>query len=164
MRCNFAHISLLTGTMLLLSPALFAAPSPTKAQDESARGTRLLQSVAADARQIRLAASEMEKLTNDSSATWQQYDRQWNEIQPAVETMRMKIARLEAMESSLSANEKKALDQSKAEYQKIAWQSRELGKLVDTVPPDLRAPKFKVDSRDLVKEASDAAHVAKSGA
>lgn len=119
--------------------------------------------MATDARQIESAASGFEKLTKNSSATWQQYDRQWNEIQPAVEMMNAKIARLEAMESSLSASEKQALEQSKADCQKISWQSSELGKLVDKVPADLSTPKLKIDSRDLVKESSEVAHAAKIG-
>jgi hypothetical protein len=162
MRCNVTHITVLAGTILLVSPALFAASS-TKPQDESANGARLLKSVATDARQIESAASGFEKLTKNSSATWQQYDRQWNEIQPAVEMMNAKIARLEAMESSLSASEKQALEQSKADCQKISWQSSELGKLVDKVPADLSTPKLKIDSRDLVKESSEVAHAAKIG-
>ncbi len=161
MRCRFAHIALLTGTMLMVSSTSFAVPSPTKSQDESARGARLLRNVAAEARQIQSAGLEFEKLTNDSGATWEQYDRQWNEIQPVVETMRRNIARLETMEASLSATEKQALEQSKADYQKIAWHSRELGRLVDKVPADLNAPQFKTASRDLVKEARDTAKAAK---
>ena len=156
MRCSFTHITLVT---LILSSASFASPSPTKAQD---KGARLLKSVAMDARQIQSAASGLERLTKNSDATWKQYDRQWNEIQPVVETMHMKIARLEAIGTSLSPNEKQALEQAKADYQKIAWRSRDLGKLVDMVPPDLSSQKFKIDSRDLAKEASDAAHVAKT--
>ncbi len=152
MRCNSAHIAI-----LILSPVLFAGPSPTNDQ-----ATRLLKGVAADARQIQNAATELEKLTKDSNATWQQFDRQWNELQPAVETMHMKIARLEAMESSLSASEKQALNQSKADYQKIAWQSRELGNMVDKVPVDLSTPKLKIESRELVKEAGEVAHTAKT--
>lgn len=160
MRCNFTHITLLTGTMLILSSVSFAAPSSAKSQDESAR---LLKGVAADARQIQMEASDFQKLTKDSGATWKQYDRQWNEMEPVVETMRGKIARLESLESSLPTGEKQAVDQSKAEYQKIAWHSRELGKLVDAVPPDLKTPQFNIASRDLVKEASDLARDAKAG-
>lgn len=160
----FVHISYLTGATLILSSALFAAPSPTKTQDESAKGAQLLKSVAADANQIQSEAAAFEKLANVSNPTWKDLDRQWNEIQPMVETMHMKIARLDAMQSSLSASEKQALEQSKADYQKIAWRSRDLGKLVDMVPPDLNNPKLKIDSRDLAKEASDASHIAKSGA
>jgi hypothetical protein len=163
MRCNFAPIHVLTGTLLILSPAMFAAPSPSKTQDESAKGARLLKSVARDARQIQASAAEFEKLTHDSRATWKQYDRQWNEVQPLVEIMHRKIARLEAIESSLSPTEKNALEQSKADYQKIAWYSHELGKLVDKVPAELSNPKFKTASRDLMKEAGDAAKAAKTG-
>jgi hypothetical protein len=163
MRCRFTHITLFTGAMLTLSPVLFAGPSTAKAQGEAARGARLLKSVAADARQIRTAAVGLEKLTKDSAATWTEYDRQWNEIQPVVEAMRGKIARLEAIEASLPANEKQALDQSKTDFQKLAWHSRELGILVDKVPADLSTPKFKTASRDLVKEAGDMAQVAKNG-
>lgn len=151
MRCSFTHITLVT---LIVSSASFASPSPTKA-------ARLLKSVAADARQIQSSASGLEKLAANSSATWKQYDRQWNEIQPVVETMHMKIARLEAMESSLTPSEKQALAQAKSDYQKIAWRSRDLGKLVDMVPPDLSSPKFKADGRDLAKEAGDVVRAAK---
>lgn len=158
----FGHISLITGTMLILSMASFAAPSPTKTQADSAQSARLLKSVAADARQIRSAAAKVQQLSTNSSADWQQYDRQWNELQPVVESMRGKIARLEAMSASLSATEKQALEQSKAECQKIAWHSRDLGRLIDQVPPDLTAAGFKIDSRDLVTEAGDVAKVAKA--
>ena len=75
--------------------------------------------------------------------------------------MHRKITRLEAMESSLSRDRKQALDQSKADYEKIAWQSRDLGKLVDMVPPDLNSPKLKIDSRNLAKEACDGVRAAK---
>lgn len=161
MRRSFTHITVLT---FVLSSVSFAATSSTTSQDESAKAARLLNSVAVDANQIHAAASTFEKLTANTSATWTEYDRQWNEIQPLVETMNMKIARLESMESSLSPSEKQALSQAKADLQKISWRTRELGKLVDMVPPDLSNSKFKIDSRDLVKEASDASRVAKSGA
>lgn len=95
MRCDFAHITFLTGTMLILSSASFAAPSPAKTQDPSVTGARLLKNVAADARQIQSAALELNKMTKDPASTWMQYDRKWNEIQPVVEAMQMKIARLE---------------------------------------------------------------------
>lgn len=157
MRSKLAPLTLITGTMLILSSTSFAAPSPTKSRDESARATRLLNSVAADARQIETVASELDKLTKDSSATWKQYDRKWNEIQPVVEKMQIKIARLEAMESSLSPAEKQSMDQSKLALQKIAWHSAELGKLVDTVPADLNDPKFRAESWDLLKEAREIA-------
>ena len=124
MRCNFTHITLFAGAMLILSSVSFAAPSSAKSQDES---VRLLKGVAADAQQIQTAASGLEKLTKDTSATWTEYDRQWNKMEPVVETMQGKIARLEALESSLPAREKQAVDQSKAEVQKIAWNSRATG-------------------------------------
>jgi hypothetical protein len=146
---------------LVLSSASFAAPSPAKSTDEAGR---LLRSVAADARQIHSHAVAFDKLTQESGATWKEYDREWNETQPVVEMMQMKIARLEAIESSLSPSEKQALEQAKADFQKISWRTRELGNLVDMVPPDLSSPQFKTASRNLVKEASDAARVAKNGA
>ena len=52
---------------LILSSASFAAPSPTKAQDEAGR---LLKSVATDAQQIQSAASGLEKLAKNPIATW----------------------------------------------------------------------------------------------
>jgi len=123
-----------------------------------------LKWVAADARQIETAASQMERLAKDPNAAWAQYDRQWNEMQPFVERMNINIARLERMESSLTATEKKALEDSKAESQRIAWQSAELGKLVDQVPANLTAPQFKNASRAMVNEASKVADAAKNGA
>ncbi len=143
--------------MLILSPASFGASSPSKPENDGAKATRLMKSVAADARQIELTATGLNKLARDPGATWKQVDQKWNELQPVVETMRMKIARLEAMESSLSPAEKQALDQSKAALKQIAWRSAELGKLVDTVPANLNDPKFKMESRNLVKEAGEIA-------
>lgn len=164
MRGNFIHVALLSGAMLILSPVLFAAPSTAKAPDESARSARLLNSVSADAHQIAAKASEWDKLMQDPNTTWRQYDRKWNEIQPIVETMRIKIARLEAMESSLTPAQKQALEQAKADCQKISRRSRELGNLVDQVPANLNNPKFKMGSRDLVKEASEVAKATKAAA
>ena len=163
MRSRHTHIALFTGAMLVLSPALFAAPSTAKTQDETAQGARLMKSVAADAQRIESAATELEKLTKDPAASWQQFDRQWNELQPVVETMRIRIARLESMESSLSAKEKQALDQAKADCRKIAWRSRELGILVDKVPADLTNPKFKIESVNLKKEAGQITKTVKNG-
>jgi hypothetical protein len=71
--------------------------------------------------------------------------------------MRIKIARVEAMESSLSPSEKQALDQSKSALNEIAWRSVELGKQVDTIPPNLNDGRFNIESRNLVKEAREIA-------
>lgn len=158
MRINFTHIALLTATMLGFSSASFAASPTAKATEGTA--ARLLKSVAADAHQIRNAASALEKLTGQSGATWAQYDRQWNEMQPAVESMNRTIAQLESMQASLSAAEKTALEQSKTEAAKIAWHCRELGNLIDKVPANLTAPAYKTASRELVKEAGEVAHSA----
>ncbi len=150
-----AHITFLAGTVLIFSAVSSAAPSPDHSQ--------IMKGIAVEARQIESHAAQLEKLTADSSATWEQYDREWNEIQPAVETLEMKVARLERMDSSLSAAQKQALEKSKAACQKISWDSRQLGKLVDQVPPDLRNPKFKMESRNLRNEARDAAAAVQSG-
>lgn len=150
-----AHISCLSGAMLILSTAAFASPSSANSQ--------VLKSIAAEARQIQNHAAQFRKLTAESNATWQQYDREWNEIQPAVETLGMKIARLEQANSSLTSAQKQALEQSKAASQKIAWESRQLGKLVDQVPPDLSSPKLKMESGSLMREAQDVARAAQSG-
>ena len=158
---RFTHIISVTAAMAVFASLVFAGPSPA---DKSTENARLLKSVAADAHRIRLAAAEFQNLTKSPTATWQQYDRQWNEIQPAVEMLGRKITRLEAMESSLTAEQKQALTQSKADYQKISWQSRELGKLVDMVPPNLQSHKLKIETRELVNEAGDIAHAVKSGA
>lgn len=146
---------------VLFATTLFAAPSPS---NNSTEPVRLLKSVAADARQIRAEATEFHNLTKDSSATWAQYDRQWNELQPRVEMLGRKIASLESMESSLTDAQKQDLNQSKADYQKISWQSRQLGKMVDTVPPNLQSQQFKMETRQVVNESTDMVHASKSGA
>lgn len=142
---------------MVFCPSLFAATSATKPNHHSTEGARLLKSVSSDARQIEASAAAFEKLTSESGATWAQYDRQWNEIQPIVEAMEVKIEQLESMEPSLSAADQQALNQAKTASVKIAWYSRQLGDLVDKVPADLNTPKFKSDSRELVNEAREAA-------
>jgi hypothetical protein len=59
------------------------------------------------------------------------------------------------MESSLSATEKEAVEQRKAASRQIDWHSRELGRLVDIVPANVKTPKLPIESRDLVKEARE---------
>jgi hypothetical protein len=66
--------------------------------DESQKAVRLLQGIRADAIQVRSAALRLDSLTKTTDAKWLDYDRQWNEIKPAVEDMQIKLARLETMQ------------------------------------------------------------------
>jgi len=46
------------------------------------------------------------------------YDRQWNEIKPAVEDMQTKLWRLEKIRSAVPAADQKQMDQAKALIQR----------------------------------------------
>ena len=166
MNWNRAINGALYGAMtILLGMAGVARGASTsiKTDVESRRAARLLRHIRADAMKVRSAASELELLTKNSSATWLEYDRQWNEIKPAQEDMEVKLWRLESIQAKLSPADAKELEQSKPMIQQIQRRTHELRALLDE--PDIQTTnvKFKAYASILRSEAGKLEHTAGNG-
>jgi len=141
-------------TALLCGAPLLAVSPQTKAGTQA---DRYLDQVASDAMAIEWHASDIERLTKDPYATWQQYDQQWNEIKPAQEQLQSRIIRLDAMRSSLSDSQKQMLDKDKAAAQRIAWRTRQVLKFLDEPNADLKSPELRSYARALARNADTVA-------
>jgi hypothetical protein len=120
---------------------------------QSSKPERLMREIKADAAQVQSVAARMDKLAENSTPTWIDYDRQWNEIKPSVEDMQMKVVRLEAMQSSLTPAERKELDQSKLLVGEIQSRTHQFLTLLDTPGIQTTDAKFKTYARSLRNEA-----------
>jgi hypothetical protein len=163
MNWNRAINGALCGSMTILlgmAGVARAASTSTKTDIESRGAARLLQDIRADAMKVRSAASELEHLTKDSSATWLEYDRQWNEIKPAQEDMEIKLWRLESMQAKLSPIDAKELEQSKPMIEQIQHRTRELRALLDEPGIQTTNVQFKAFASSLTSEAGKLEHAA----
>lgn len=129
-----------------------AALSTTNGQ-ESHDAAWLYGGIKADAMQVRSAAFRLESLTTTSGATWMDYDREWNAIKPSVEDMQMKLARLETLQASSPAAQRKELDQSRQLIQEIQSRTHGLRVLLDRVDFHKNDPRFGAYARGLTSEA-----------
>lgn len=144
--------------------ALCAAPllatqaaTPVASQPEAKSAGRLLQEVKAEAQTIEMHANRLERMAKDSDTQWAQFDQQWNEIKSAQEALQAHIWRLEAMSSSLSAQQRKALDDSKQAAQQISARTSQLFKMIDQQGANLNSSSFRADAQSLVKDAQNVA-------
>jgi len=128
-----------------------AAPSATNG-NSSQKAARILVGIKVDATQVRSAAARLDDLTKSANAQWLDYDRQWNELQPSVERMQIKLERLEAMQNSLSPSESNELGQYKVLIQEIQGRARELRALLDKPGVQMNDVKFKTYARGLLSE------------
>ena len=142
-------------TMLFGSAVLVQAANTSRSGvNEAHVAARLIRDLKADAIQVRSAAMLLDTLTKNPSATWLDYDRQWNEIKPSVEDMQMKLVRLEGMQSAISAAERQEIDQSKVLIEEIQGRTHQLRTLLDEPGVRTTDPKFKAYARSLSREAS----------
>jgi hypothetical protein len=124
-----------------------------QAADESKTAVQLFKAIGADAVQVRSAAASLNKMTADPAATWEQYDRQWNQIQPAVEDMQIRIARLEKMETAISPAERADVERSKQLIQQIRNRTRDFLALLDKPGVQTMDARFKTYAKSLLSEA-----------
>ncbi len=143
------------GVVLAAVPLLAAAP-----QSQTSAADKLLLQMKADAQTIETHATQLEKLAKDPNAQWAQFDQQWNEIKPAQEALQMKIKRLESMRSSLSDQQRKALDESKQAAEMVSARTRELYRMIEQPGNDLTSARFRVDAQSLLKNADTLARTA----
>jgi hypothetical protein len=127
------------GTMLM------GAATPKPAQ--------LWRQIKTDAVQVRSAAARLDQLAESSGATWIAYDRQWNEIKPPVEDIQMKLARLEAMQTSLTDAQRAELNQIKPLVGEIQSRTEQFLTLLDTPGVQIPDAKFKTCARGIRSEA-----------
>lgn len=154
----------LSGMMLALGGMLAAAPSTAtsaKSADESQEAARLLREVRIDARRIARHARRFEQLSMKPAVTWQSYDQQWNLIKPSMESMSMKLGRLEAMRGKLSPARQTAADHAETLLRQMERQTSELHALLNRNGVSLSAPAFKSHSARLAKSARQLAMAVK---
>jgi hypothetical protein len=146
-------LMIITGTAIA-APAESDAAATTQQAHEAAS---LLRSIRMDARQVRSHAWDWAMLTKDPSTSWYSYDRQWNQIKPAVEDMSIKLNRLEEMRAELSPWEQTATDRSKPLVTEIAWETHTLRTGLDKFYTDLGnlsvPASFKGESSGLARDA-----------
>jgi hypothetical protein len=147
-----AVLSVSTGAALAAS----AACQPASPAQESRTAARLLRDIRMDSRQVRAHAWRWAMLTENQSATWYNFDRQWNEIKPPVEDMTINLVRLENMRANLPASEQKAIDGSKPLIAEIALESHGLRTDLDRYYNDLSNPLTPASNSDARVLARDA--------
>lgn len=129
------------------------ATASASSQQQTKSADQMLRDVKAEAQTIEMHASQLERLAKDPNTKWTAFDEQWNEIKPAQEALEMHIWRLEAMNSSLSDQQRKALDDSKQAAQQISVRTRQLFKMIDQQGANLNSSGFRADARSLASDA-----------
>jgi hypothetical protein len=150
--------------MLVFGGTLVAAPaaSNTKPAQQSREAAKLLKDIRMDAREVAKHAQRFETLSTKSTAKWQAFDTQWNEIKPSVEDMSMKLSRLQKMEASLPEGQQKAIENSEPLVRNIAGDTHDLYQLVDQGMTNLPRKQFKQESGELANAAHKLAQVTQS--
>jgi hypothetical protein len=136
--------------------AYAASPATTAAAAKEAdqpKAVRYLRDIRADAAQIRSVAARLDELAAGTGAAWIEYDRQWNLIDPSVEDMRIKLARLETMRSALSPAERAELDRSKPLVGEIQGSTLQFLTLLDTPGVQTSDAKFKAYASSIENDA-----------
>jgi hypothetical protein len=133
--------------------ALQAASTSTNTVDQSKQASRLLREIRADAIQIKSDAARLNTMAANSNTTWMDYDHQWNVMKPRVEDMQMKVARLERIQSSLSAAGRTDLEQMKPLIGEIQSGTHQFLTLLDKPGVQTTDARFKTYASSLRNEA-----------
>jgi hypothetical protein len=148
------HIAaMLLGSAFLAYAASPATTAAAAKEADQPRAVRYLRDIRADAAQIQSAAARLDELAASTGATWIEYDRQWNLIDPAVEDMQIKLTRLESMQSRLSAAERADLDRSKPLVGEIRGRTHQFLTLLDTPGVQTSDAKFKTYASSIKNDA-----------
>jgi 2C-methyl-D-erythritol 2,4-cyclodiphosphate synthase len=154
MRSHVSNFGSWLGAMaFLFAPLAVQAGNASKTVNQADEAARLLHAVRSDATQVRTAAIQLDKLTETSSATWIQYDQQWNQMKPAVEDMQQKLWRLEKIRASIPAAEQQQVDQSKTAIEAIQSKTHALRVLLDQPGVQMNNAKFPADATSLKTQA-----------
>ena len=142
--------------VLMLTGTAFAASSSYQAfglTPQSREADRLLRDIRSDARQVRTHAWRWDRLSINGTATWQQSDRQWNQIKPAVEDMQIKLGRIEAMLATLPAWERSTIASTRPLVDLIARNTHDLRVMLDKPNVNLTSTRSQRRSGSLAVEA-----------
>ena len=118
-----------------------------------------MQDLEASARQVRAAAVGIELLAKEPDAQWNQFDKQWKLIKPAQDRVNVEIGQLQAVKSSLTRAQQKALDRSEKLAQDIAARTRTLHNMLNapnmlnTANLDNQSSAFRTEAEKLAAEA-----------
>jgi hypothetical protein len=146
-------VAMLLGLGFLACAASPATTAAAAKEADQPKAVRYLRDIRADAAQIQSSAAHLNELAASSGATWIEYDRQWNLIDPVVEDMKIKLARLETMQSALSPAERTEVDQSKPLVGEIQSRTRQFLTLLDTPGVQTSDGKFKACASSLKNDA-----------
>src|SRR5579862_5906767 len=152
---KFGNASCALATVLLFSGAVVTRAASLKTDDQHREAVKALRDIKADAGQVRLAAMSLNALTKESHVRWLDYDKQWNEIKPAVEDMDIKLSRLERMQATLSPAEREDLEKCRPLIQEIRRGTHDLRALLDQSGVNLGDKKFSAEARGLLREADN---------
>ena len=151
---QLVNASCVLATVLLFSAGTVSTQAASlKAEDQHRDAAGLLREIKADAAQVRSAAMRLNALTRASNVKWLEYDKQWNEIKPAVEDMDMKLTRLERMQSALAPAERDDMNKCRPLIQEIRSDTHELRTLLDQPGVQLTDKNFHAEARGLLREA-----------
>jgi hypothetical protein len=109
--------------------ALLAVPAA--AATAAKKATPLLWDVGVEARRIEVQALSLSKMSANPATSWKASDRRWNEIKPAVESIGMRLRRLESMRAKLPANDQKALANSRRLFRQIQGETEAVHALLN---------------------------------
>ena len=150
---TLAALVVFTGTAIA-APATCQTASSTGQSREAAK---LLADIRMDARQVRAHSWRWAMLAEDQTATWYNFDKQWNEIQFPVKDMSAKLVRLEDMGPNLPLWEQKAIAGSKPLIADIAGKTHSLRTQLNQYYANLSNPLSSTitgdDSRVLARDA-----------
>jgi hypothetical protein len=135
----------------ILTTMFMAAGMLPAAQPDNA--AKLMAEIKSNAGKIQSVAMDLEKLSQNRGAKWNDYDQRWNEIKPHAEELSMELGRLEAMQTSLSASDKQEVDHIKPLINQIETKTDELHGLLGQLNVDPETPELKANARSLARES-----------
>jgi hypothetical protein len=150
-------IGIALSAALALSGVAWAAP----AMSQSAR---LFRGIHRDARIVQEHAWKVGRFSRNAKAKWEAYDRQWNDIKPAVEEMNIRVRRLNGIRATLTPAERQSLVQSGALVSRISEETHMLRVYLNQHPQDLTSPRFARESAQLARSAGRLEHTAAQAA
>lgn len=161
---RFRIATRLVGAMFIAGATLMATPASTqsgKSMMESGEAARLLRGIRWDASTVMTYARRWDHLANTSSDVWLSYDRQWNEIKPAVEGMNMRLRWLEGMRAKLPPAQQQAIARIRPVVRKVESHTHRLRVLLDQSGMNLPTAAFRRQSAVLARDARQIAMTAR---
>ncbi len=150
-----------------MPPATRMKSTAVQPKAEAAQADKLLRDVGREAVAVSAHALRLQALSRESSTTWQDYDRQWNEMMPKVEEMDRQVARLEAIRPSTLPWQQEAIDRGLSLSGKVGADTDQLRSYMNEHPNELSSAPLRQRERDVelaANELAQAVHDASTAA